>query len=67
VSKIFIVYAGIYQIGMSATGQDEAETESLTDYLYDHPRMMGALFTLVLLLSQAGSAVAGNAGSCCGP
>jgi hypothetical protein len=52
---------------MSATGQDEAETESLTDYLYEHPRMMGALFTLVLLLSQAGSAVAGNSSGCCGP
>jgi hypothetical protein len=52
---------------MSATGHDEAEEKRLTDYLYNHPRMMGALFTLVLLLSQAGSAVAGDSGCVCGP
>jgi len=35
------------------------ETNPIADYLNDHPRMIGALFTLSLLLSQAGSAVAG--------
>jgi len=32
---------------------------TMSHWLADHPRMMGALFTLVLLLSSAGSAVAG--------
>ena len=30
----------------------------LKSFLAENPRMMGALFTLVLLLSQAGNAVA---------
>ncbi len=30
------------------------------DYLASHPRMIGALFTVLLLLSQAGSVVAGS-------
>lgn len=29
----------------------------LTSYLAENPRMIGVLFTMVLLLSQAGSAV----------
>ncbi|MFC6766353.1 DUF7503 family protein [Natrinema soli] len=33
---------------------------SMKDYLAKHPRMIGALFTLFVLLSQAGSAVAGT-------
>ncbi|QZP38169.1 DUF7503 family protein [Halobaculum magnesiiphilum] len=32
---------------------------AMTEWLADHPRMMGALFALVLLLSSAGNAVAG--------
>ena len=37
---------------------------SLASYLAEHPRLIGALFTMVLLLSQAGSAAAGcNVGS----
>jgi hypothetical protein len=40
---------------------------ALVSYLSDNPRMMGALFTIVLLLSQAGSALAGNAGVTSGP
>ena len=39
---------------------------SMTKWLSDHPRMMGALFTLVLLLSSAGNAVA-NATTTAGP
>lgn len=42
-------------------------SNELTEYLKNHPRMMGALFTLLLLLSQAGSAVAGNAHTISGP
>ena len=43
-----------------------ADADTLASYLSDHPRMMGALFTAVLLLSQAGSAVA-TSGSVSGP
>ncbi|MEF8819416.1 MAG: hypothetical protein V5A31_10580 [Haloferacaceae archaeon] len=32
----------------------------LAQHLKEHPRMMGALFTMLLLLSQAGSAAAGG-------
>lgn len=43
----------------------DAQTETdgkFVEYLKNHPRMMGALFTLVLLLSQAGSVAAANGG-----
>ena len=40
---------------------------ALVSYLKDNPRMMGALFTIVLLLSQAGGALAGNAATTAGP
>lgn len=40
----------------------------LKSFLAENPKMMGALFTLVLLLSQAGSAVATSAAlDCAGP
>ncbi|MFW6045708.1 MAG: DUF7503 family protein [Natronomonas sp.] len=29
-------------------------------FLKEHPRMMGVLFTMMLLLSQAGTVAAGN-------
>jgi hypothetical protein len=45
----------------------EDNTAAMASYLKDHPRMMGALFTLVLLLSQAGTVAAGNSGSIAGP
>jgi hypothetical protein len=44
----------------------DADADTLASYLSDHPRMMGALFTTLLLLSQAGSAVA-HSGSVSGP
>ncbi|WP_256558078.1 DUF7503 family protein [Halomarina litorea] len=31
----------------------------LTQYLAEHPKMTGVLFTMLLLLSQAGSVAAG--------
>lgn len=34
----------------------------LRTYLAENPRMIGVLFTVLLLLSQAGSVVAGNNG-----
>ena len=37
-------------------------TTTVRTYLENHPRMIGVLFTLMLLLSQAGSAMA--AGGC---
>ncbi|WP_425498445.1 DUF7503 family protein [Natrinema soli] len=39
----------------------------ITQYLKNHPRMIGALFTLLLLLSQAGSAAATNGTLFMGP
>lgn len=32
----------------------------LTEWLANHPKMLGVLFTSLLLLSQAGGAVAGS-------
>jgi hypothetical protein len=45
----------------------EDTTSGLASYLKEHPRMMGVLFTMVLLLSQAGTVVAGNNGAVSGP
>ena len=45
---------------------DQTDSE-IASYLKDHPRMMGALFTLVLLLSQAGTVAAGNSTAVSGP
>jgi hypothetical protein len=39
----------------------------LKSYLAEHPRMIGALFTMTLLLSQAGNAAAGAVGGTAGP
>jgi hypothetical protein len=35
--------------------------KTVATYLKEHPRMSGVLFTLLLLLTQAGSAVASGA------
>lgn len=37
------------------------------NWLANHPRMIGVLFTMLLLLSQAGSAAAGEGSACFGP
>ncbi|MFA9428112.1 hypothetical protein [Natronorubrum sp. A-ect3] len=34
--------------------------DDLTQYLKNHPRMIGALFTILLVLSQAGTVAAAN-------
>ncbi|MFP9059755.1 hypothetical protein ACLI4R_04385 [Natrialbaceae archaeon A-chndr2] len=39
----------------------------LSDYLKKHPRMIGVLFTAMLLLSQAGTVAAGNGNAYIGP
>ncbi|MFC6733749.1 hypothetical protein [Haladaptatus sp. DYSN1] len=40
---------------------------SIKAYLAENPKMTGALFMLMLLFSQFGSAAAGVAGSVAGP
>jgi hypothetical protein len=47
---------------MSETGSNKVAT-----FLKEHPRMMGAVFTALVLLSQAGMVVAGNNGGTAGP
>lgn len=37
-----------------------SESNPLTEFLADNPRMMGALLTLCLLLTQASAAIAAN-------
>jgi hypothetical protein len=44
----------------------EDDASGLASYLKEHPRMMGALFTMALLLSQAGTVAASN-GATSGP
>ncbi|MFC6724808.1 hypothetical protein ACFQE1_10590 [Halobium palmae] len=41
--------------------------EDIKSYLAENPRMIGALFTMLLLLTQAGNASASIAASCAGP
>ncbi|WP_281062927.1 DUF7503 family protein [Halorussus pelagicus] len=43
-----------------------SETD-VTTYLAENPRKMGVLFTMLLLLTQAGNAAAGMAPACYGP
>jgi len=40
---------------------------TMADYLAEHPRMVGVLFTITLLLMQAGNAAANNSASISGP
>jgi len=35
----------------------------LAAFLREHPRMMGVLFTMMVLLTQVGTVAAGNGGS----
>ena len=39
----------------------------MASYLAEHPRLMGVLFTLLLLLTQAGTVAAGNGITISGP
>ncbi|WP_336022529.1 DUF7503 family protein [Halobellus salinisoli] len=45
----------------------ENDSNAVAQYLANHPRAMGVLFTALLLLSQAGTVVAGNHGAINGP
>lgn len=50
-----------------STTDAPSPTDSMKDYLADHPRMIGALFTILLLLSQASAAIAGGTTANPGP
>ncbi|WP_280633727.1 DUF7503 family protein [Halorussus marinus] len=39
----------------------------IADYIAQNPRMAGVLFTICLLLTQAGNSAAANLGSTAGP
>lgn len=41
--------------------------ESVADFMAEHPKMMGVLFTALLLLSQAAPAMANQAQTTPGP
>ena len=43
------------------------EPTQLSEYLAEHPRMIGILFMILLLLVQAGTVVAGGASTNVGP
>lgn len=43
------------------------ENNDIKSYLESNPRMIGVLFTMVLLLAQAGNAAAANMGTLSGP
>jgi hypothetical protein len=43
------------------------DTNAVAEYLANHPRAMGVLFTALLLLSQAGSVAAANHVAISGP
>jgi len=45
----------------------EAESSTVESFLKNHPRLMGAIFMALLLLSGAGSAAAGAGASVVGP
>jgi hypothetical protein len=41
--------------------------DTIAAYLAEHPKLTGVLFTITLLLSQAGTALAGNGSASVGP
>lgn len=43
----------------------DSNSSTMAQYLRDHPRMMGVLFTLAVLLSQAQPVLADCSGSGC--
>ena len=49
-------------------GNNASQTETrFTEWLANHPRFMGALFVTLVLLSKAGTAVAGHGSATAGP
>ena len=45
----------------------EKDNSELKAFIAKHPRMMGVLFTLMLLLSQVGTVAAGSGATTIGP
>jgi hypothetical protein len=43
-----------------------ADSENVTGWLAEHPKMMGALWMILLILTETGSAIA-NSGARAGP
>lgn len=39
-----------------------SDESTITEFVHKHPRLIGILFTLMLLLSQAGTVAAGSDG-----
>jgi hypothetical protein len=55
-------------MSQTQTQTSELDSEStVSEFLRDHPRFMGALFTLLLLLSQAGTTIAKQTSTVAGP
>jgi len=48
------------------TERTESES-SIAAYFAEHPRMLGGLFTVLLLLTQVGNVAAGESASIAGP
>ena len=44
-----------------------AHSEDVTGWLAEHPKLMGALWMLALILAETGTAVAGSGGAKMGP
>ncbi|WP_449272272.1 DUF7503 family protein [Halorussus ruber] len=44
-----------------------AHSENVTEWLAEHPKMMGALWMLLFVLSQTGVAFAGGSSAKAGP
>jgi hypothetical protein len=44
-----------------------ADSQNITEWLAEHPRMMGALWMMTLLLAKSGGAIAGGANAKAGP
>lgn len=45
----------------------ESNSSGMAAYLAEHPKMVGVLFTMMILLSQAGAVAAGGGTSTAGP
>ena len=43
------------------------DTSTMAEYLKNHPRAIGMLFTAMLLLSQAGTVMANSSSTTAGP
>ena len=52
---------------MSGRNMADDDSRTMAKYLKEHPRMMGALFTLLVLLSQVQPVAAGCESGCGGP